>query len=116
MRQPGNALDGNSAEGGEVAVVFRDRVISDRIAFQYGTMTPEAAVSDFIAYLDNIRQQLLDAGEDPSEHLLTVALDGENWMFMSEFQHHDNARPFMEEWYGRLADHPTIVTTTPSNS
>ena len=102
------------AEGGEVAVVFRDRVISDRIAFQYGTMTPEAAVSDFIAYLDNIRQQLLDAGEDPSDHLLTVALDGENWMFMSEFQHHDNARPFMAEWYGRLADHPTIVTTTPS--
>ncbi|MEE2974057.1 MAG: glucodextranase DOMON-like domain-containing protein, partial [Candidatus Thermoplasmatota archaeon] len=88
--------------------------ISDRIAFQYGTMTPEAAVSDFIAYLDNVRQQLLDAGEDPSEHLLTVALDGENWMFMSEFQHHDNARPFMAEWYGRLADHPTIVTTTPS--
>ena len=101
-------------DGGEVAVIFRDRVISDRIAFQYGTMTPEAAVSDFIAYLDNIRQQLLDAGEDPSEYLLTVALDGENWMFMSEFQHQDNARPFMSEWYGRLATHPTIVTTTPS--
>lgn len=102
------------ADGGEVSVIFRDRVISDRIAFQYGTMTPEAAVSDFIAYLDNIRQQLLDAGEDPSEHLLTVALDGENWMFMSEFQHHDNARPFMAEWYNRLAEHPTVVTTTPS--
>ena len=102
------------ADGGDVAVIFRDRVISDRIAFQYGTMTPEAAVSDFIAYLDNIRQQLLDAGEDPSEHLLTVALDGENWMFMSEFQHQDNARPFMAEWYSRLATHPTIVTTTPS--
>ena len=101
-------------EGGEIAVIFRDRVISDRIAFQYGTMTPEAAVSDFIAYIDNVRQQLLDAGEDPSEHLLTVALDGENWMFMSEFQHQDNARPFMAEWYSRLADHPTIVTTTPS--
>ncbi|MEC7508735.1 MAG: glucodextranase DOMON-like domain-containing protein, partial [Candidatus Thermoplasmatota archaeon] len=56
----------------------------------------------------------LDAGEDPSDHLLTVALDGENWMFMSEFQHQDNARPFMAEWYSRLADHPTIVTTTPS--
>ena len=101
-------------EGGEVAVIFRDRVISDRIAFQYGSMTPEAAVSDFISYLDNIRQELLDAGEDPSEHLLTVALDGENWMFMSEFQHADNARPFMEEWYNRLSTHPTIVTTTPS--
>ena len=102
------------SEGGEVAVIFRDRVISDRIAFQYGSMTPEAAVSDFISYIDNIRQELLDSGEDPSEHLLTVALDGENWMFMSEFQHADNARPFMEEWYGRLATHPTIVTTTPS--
>ena len=89
-------------------------MISDRIAFQYGTMTPEAAVSDFIAYLDNVRQQLLDAGEDPADHLLTVALDGENWMFMSEFQHQDNARPFMAEWYSRLAEHPTVVTTTPS--
>jgi len=101
-------------EGGEVAVVFRDRVISDRIAFQYGTMTPEAAVSDFISYIDNVRQQLLDAGEDPSDHLLTVALDGENWMFMSEFQYQDNARPFMAEWYSRLSTHPTIVTTTPT--
>ena len=37
-------------------------------------MTPEAAVSDFIAYLDNIRQELLDAGEDPSEHLVDRCL------------------------------------------
>ena len=97
----------------DVATIFRDRVISDRIAFQYGTMTPEAAVSDFLGYCDNIRQQLLDEGKDPSDHLLTVALDGENWMFMSEFQHQDNGRPFTEEWFGRLSTHPTIVTTTP---
>ena len=86
-------------------------MISDRIAFQYGTMTPEAAVSDFIAYLANVRQQLY-AGEDPADHLLTVALDGENWMFMSEFQHQDNARPFMAEWYSRLAEHPTETYDT----
>ncbi|MDE0574470.1 MAG: hypothetical protein OSB32_02675 [Candidatus Poseidoniales archaeon] len=97
----------------DVAVVFRDRVISDRIAFQYGSMTPEAAVSDFLAYCDDIRQQLLEEGKDPSEHLLTVALDGENWMFMSDFQHHDNGRPFTEEWFSRLTSHPTVVTTTP---
>ncbi|MEC7411721.1 MAG: hypothetical protein VYE08_03730, partial [Candidatus Thermoplasmatota archaeon] len=100
-------------QGGDVAVIFRDRVISDRVAFQYGSMTPEAAVSDFLSYLDGIRAELLEAGEDPSEHLLTVAMDGENWMFMSEFQHHDNARPFIHEWYSRLASHPTVVTTTP---
>ncbi len=100
--------------GGEVAVIFRDRVISDRVAFQYGSMTPEAAVSDFLSYLDGIRSELISAGEDPSEHLLTVAMDGENWMFMSEFQHSDNARPFIHEWYSRLSSHPTVVTTTPS--
>ena len=102
------------ADGGEVSAFFRDRVISDRIAFQYGTMTPEAAVTDFLSYLDGIRDELVAAGEDPSEHIITVALDGENWMFMSEFQHHDNARPFMEEWYSRLSSHPTIQTMTPA--
>ena len=34
-------------------------------------------------------------------------------MFMSEFQHYDGARPFMHEWYSRLATHPSILTTTP---
>ena len=105
-------VEGDS--GGEVAVIFRDRVISDRLAFQYGSMTPEAAVTDFLSYLDGIRAELIEAGEDPSEHLLTVAMDGENWMFMSEFQHNDNARPFVHEWYSRLSSHPTVVTTTPS--
>ena len=64
-------------DGGEVAVVFRDRVISDRVAWNYGSMTPEDAVNDFVSYVDDVRQQLLDAGEDPSEHLLTVSMDGE---------------------------------------
>jgi alpha-amylase/alpha-mannosidase (GH57 family) len=116
----GNFIDTDDARNlampwqvGDVSVVFRDRVISDRVAWQYGSMTPEAAVSDFIAYVDDVRQQILDAGDDPSDHLLTVSMDGENWMFMSEFQHHDNGRPFTEEWFGRLATHPTIVTTTP---
>ena len=101
-------------DGGEVVTIFRDRVISDRIAFEYGKMTPEDAVSDFINYVDGIRNEILAAGKDPSQHLLTVALDGENWMFMSEFQHHDNARPFTDEWFRGLASHPSIVTTTPS--
>lgn len=100
-------------DGGEVAVVFRDRVISDRVAWNYGSMAPEDAVTDFVSYIDGVRQELLDAGEDPSEHLLTVSMDGENWMFMSEFQHNDNGRPFVDEWFSRLETHPTIVTTTP---
>ena len=77
-------------------------------------MEPVDAVDDFLGYMDNVRQELLDMGEDPSEHLITVALDGENWMFMSEFQHNDNARPFVHEWYKRLESHPSVVTVTPS--
>ena len=81
-------------EGGEVSIIFRDRVISDRIAFEYGSMEPVDAVDD-LGYMDNVRQELLDLGENP-EHLITVALDSENWMFMSEFQQNDNAnRLFM---------------------
>ena len=77
-------------DGGEVAV---DRDQGSFLTVLHGTMvqsTPEDAVNDFVSYVDDVRQQLLDAGEDPSEHLLTVSMDGENWMFMSEFQHNDN--------------------------
>ena len=101
-------------DGGEVSVIFRDRVISDRIAFEYGSMEPVDAVDDFLGYMDNVRQDLLDLGEDPSDHLITVALDGENWMFMSDFQHNDNARPFVHEWFKRLESHPSVLTVTPA--
>ena len=100
--------------GGEISVIFRDRVISDRIAFQYGSMEPVDAVDDFLGYMDNVRQDLLDMGEDPSEHLITVALDGENWMFMSDFQYNDGGRPFVNEWFKRLESHPSVLTVTPS--
>ena len=100
--------------GGEVSVIFRDRVISDRIAFEYGSMEPVDAVDDFLGYMDRVRQDLLDLGENPSEHLITVALDGENWMFMSDFQHNDNARPFVHEWFKRLESHPSVLTVTPA--
>ena len=48
-------------DGGEVSVIFRDRVISDRIAFEYGSMEPVDAVDDFLGYMDNVRQELLDS-------------------------------------------------------
>ena len=101
-------------DGGNVNIVFRDRVISDRIAFQYGSMEPVDAVDDFLGYMDDVRLQLMDMGEDPSDYLITVALDGENWMFMSDFQYNDGGRPFVNEWYKRLESHPSVKTVTPS--
>ena len=77
-------------------------------------MEPVDAVDDFLGYMDNVRQELIDIGEDPSEHLITVALDGENWMFMSDFQYNDGARPFVNEWFKRLESHPSVLTVTPN--
>lgn len=98
-----------SQDGRQVDMVFRDRVISDRIAWQYGKMTPKAAVDDFMDYLKNVRDSL----NDPANSLITVALDGENWMFMS-FDTQDNGRPFLNELYSRLENTDWIRTTTPS--
>ena len=91
--------------GKKVHMVFRDRVISDRIAWQYGKMDAKAAVDDFLAYVGEVRSSL----SDPGDSILTVALDGENWMFMS-FDERDNGRLFLDELYGRLENTDWIRT------
>ncbi len=91
--------------GKEIKIIFRDRVISDRIAWQYGKMDASAAVDDFLDYVKGVRDSLTD----PGSSLLTVALDGENWMFMS-FEERDNGRTFMDELYGRLENTDWIRT------
>jgi len=91
--------------GKEINMIFRDRVISDRIAWQYGKMDAAAAVDDFLDYVKGVRDSL----NDPGSSLLTVALDGENWMFMS-FEERDNGRTFMDELYGRLENTDWIRT------
>ena len=91
--------------GKQINMVFRDRVISDRIAWQYGKMDAKAAVDDFLAYVGDVKNSL----DDPADSLLTVALDGENWMFMS-FVERDNGRTFLDELYGRLKNTDWIRT------
>ena len=61
--------------GGEVAMVFRDHVLSDLIGFEYRKMPGEEAAADLCRRLGRIRDAL--RGE-PGNHLVTIALDGEN--------------------------------------
>ena len=58
---------------GQVAIVFRDRELSDLLGFVYSRWEPRRAVNDFLDRLSRIRHQM--AGQPA---LVTVILDGEN--------------------------------------
>ncbi len=63
---------------GQVAIVFRDRELSDLIGFVYSQWDPPAAVTDFMKRLEHIHQQFR---EGPPA-LISIILDGENaWEF-----------------------------------
>jgi alpha-amylase/alpha-mannosidase (GH57 family) len=60
-------------EGGDLAILFRDRNLSDLIGFVYHGLTEHAAVADFIGHLHNIAKIFKGA-----DCLVVIALDGEN--------------------------------------
>jgi alpha-amylase/alpha-mannosidase (GH57 family) len=60
--------------GSELAIVFRDHLLSDRIGFHYQRSDPVQAADDFLRHLHNIDR----ATEGPEPTLVTIILDGEN--------------------------------------
>jgi hypothetical protein len=90
-----------------IAMLFRETELSNKISFAYGNKPTDTAVADF---LDEIRS-VWEALEDPSDHLLTLAMDGENWMFLAGYP--DNGRAFLRTLYKALADADWIHTVTP---
>ncbi len=66
-------------KGGQLAMVFRDRELSDLIGFVYSQWDPKIAVEDFLRRLGDIHQQFRSA-DRPA--LVSIILDGENaWEF-----------------------------------
>ena len=98
---------------GPVAMIFRDNIISDKLAFAYSGLSGAAAADDFINRVYNVcgRLQGQDAAaESPGPHLVTIIVDGEN-----PWENYDNdGRDFLHALYQRLSDDPHIVTVTPS--
>ena len=77
------------------AVIFRDHVLSDRIGFSYGQMSPHDAVGDFLWKLERARERL---PEDGGPWLATIILDGENaWE-----GYPNNGNDFLRRLYGSL--------------
>ncbi len=90
---------------------FRDGYLSNAWAFNYGSMGTSAAVSAFINYLKGIYSEI--PSQDHNRTVVTVMLDGENWMFMSPFAL--DGVPFLEQLYSALEQNSTYIrTVTPS--
>ncbi|MCF7889787.1 hypothetical protein K9M78_01050 [Candidatus Bipolaricaulota bacterium] len=96
-----------SSQKGEAYVFFRYSELSDNISFSYGNKSTSYAVDDFIEELKEIKENLAN----PREKLVTIAVDGENWMFMAGYP--NNGRSFLEELYRELEKTEWVKTTTP---
>ncbi len=98
-----------SGSDGQVAMVFRDKTISDKVGFTYSGVPGKAAATDFVQRIHDIRDQLQASGEE-GPHLVSVILDGEN-----AWEHYPNdGKEFLETLYELLANDPTIQSITPS--
>ncbi|MBM4124155.1 MAG: glycoside hydrolase [Nitrospira sp.] len=81
--------------GDDLAIVFRDRDISDAFGFVYAKTSAEAAVENVLARIHAAAQQA------PDDHLLLpIILDGEN-----PWEHYrDGGEGFLSGLYGALAE------------
>ncbi|MFL5270965.1 MAG: glycoside hydrolase [Anaeromyxobacteraceae bacterium] len=85
------------AGAGEVAMMFRDRGLSDLIGFSYSRTAAPEAVADFTAHLSAIGEAWHDDGQE-GPATVAVILDGENpW---EHFQ--SSGKDFLEALYRRL--------------
>ncbi len=95
--------------GGQVAVLFRDHLISDKLGFEYSGMSGEAAAADLMNRLDNIQAQLVAQGAQ-GPHLVTLLLDGEN-----AWEHYENdGKDFLHAMYRMFSESENLQTVTPS--
>ncbi|HZK24157.1 MAG TPA: glycoside hydrolase family 57 protein [Oscillospiraceae bacterium] len=89
----------------EIAMVFRDHHLSDRLGFVYHQMNIDQAVDDLVHRLHKIREAVSDC-EGP--HLVTIALDGEN-----AWEWYDNDKnEFLHKLYSRLSQDSLLQTVT----
>ena len=90
------------------AAVFRDRELSDRIGFLYGSMPPTDAVADLLGKLHRARERLPDDGQP---YIASIILDGENaWE-----AYPNNGNDFLRALYGTLQDDERFETVRVSD-
>jgi hypothetical protein len=100
-----------SSRDNEMYILFRDKVISDKVGFTYSGTPGAAAARDFVQRILAIRDQLEETGAE-GPHLVSVILDGEN-----AWEHYANdGKEFLHSLYQLLEEEQeqgTIRTITP---
>ena len=87
----------------DLAFVFRDRVLSDRIGFVYRHFAGRDAAKDLVGRLHRVRDALAD---DPEPHVVPIILDGENcWE-----EYPENGRDFLNGLYELLSGDDSLRT------
>jgi alpha-amylase/alpha-mannosidase (GH57 family) len=84
--------------GRTMDIVFRDTDISNQVSFTYGGMPTDQAVTDFMQRIQGFHDNLTDAQR--ADGLVTLAADGENWMFMAGYP--NDGRDFLNQLYENL--------------
>jgi alpha-amylase/alpha-mannosidase (GH57 family) len=88
-----------------LAMVFRDRHLSDRIGFVYKHLSARDAAHDLLGRLRWIRDQ---AARDDKRYLVSIILDGENaWE-----EYENNGSDFLRYLYGGLSEDRSLRTVT----
>lgn len=89
-------------QGKEIYMVFRDRNLSDLIGFTYAQNDPQMCADDLLHHLRNINRSLPAS----NEHLVLIALDGENpWEYYP-----DGGREFLSRLYEKLGQEDYIAS------
>ena len=87
-----------------INVIFRDRSIANLINFEYAGIDSKMAASDLYSKIKVVQNKLLVSPDD--NHLLTIALDGENcW---ENYQNDGN--DFLNYLYSSLEEDETLET------
>jgi alpha-amylase/alpha-mannosidase (GH57 family) len=87
------------------AIVFRDRLLSDRIGFVYKQFEGHDAAADLVHRLHRIRENL---GDPDNPYLVTIILDGENcW---EEYEHDGDV--FLHHFYHLLSEDTDLQAVT----
>jgi alpha-amylase/alpha-mannosidase (GH57 family) len=89
----------------QIAMIFRDKNLSDMISFNYNTWEQPQAAWDLINHMNTTAMNLR---RDIDKGLLTIVMDGENaWEYYK-----NNGRDFFETLYANLDKQNNLYSTT----
>lgn len=88
----------------DIKVIFRDSVIPNLISFEYANHDPKIAAADLYDRIKVIQNKLQTSPDE--NHLLTIALDGENcWENYAQ-----DGMEFFKEIYSMISDDSSLET------